>query len=136
MVTEGSRFELAEGSVLRDTFKHSINVASGTAYEFIDGAGGFRRFPLASVTTTVIEMKIPDWAMVVFLEPIGDDLRFSTSNVFDINLPKGGFGFVQDGKLKVIPVGNGRSLFIRADDGTVTSLHGHFESNADDGKKR
>lgn len=128
--------ELVKGGVPRDSFHHSINIASGTRYQ--DVADPINVSPIASLGTAVTEIVIPKNSgdLLLVLEPFGDDLRFSTNRqLTGLKISGNGFGFVQDGKAKGIPVANRRSIFVRADDGTVTNLYFYFETTEDPGEK-
>lgn len=132
-------FEMSKGSVPKDGRQHSINIASGTRFE--DGSSPVLRSPLSTnlgSTDTPKKFTIPEdeGDLLLVLEPIGDDLLWSTSPAFDVNVPNGGAGIVQDGKAKGVPISNERPIFVRADDGTVTRLFFYFETTADDGVDR
>ena len=104
------------GALPKDVNKFPIQVARGCVYQDADPSPNVS--PL-TVSSTAIDLIMPDNAVVLHLLPTGDDLRFGDNATLDGTEDEGYF-LLPSGTLRPIPVSGGDAVYLKRNSGDVT----------------
>ncbi len=125
-MTDPIKIESRNGGLPRDIDFKAIQVASGIRLH--DASTPFRVSPL-TVEATVLEIVIPENAVVLVLTPDVADMRYGKTSTLDGTVDGKlvfGYQILRDGDSIAVPVANRKSIHVVQDSAQVT-LYFHFE---------